>query len=133
MASTFKFELVSPERVLMSADVDQVVVPGTEGDFTVLVGHAPVVATIRPGVIKVSQGTSAKQIFIRGGFAEVEPDRLTILAARALETSAADAGALGEELASAEAALAAAKDDDARWLAERAIAEIKGLQSTARA
>lgn len=133
MASTFKFELVSPERVLMSADVDQVVVPGTEGDFTVLVGHAPVVAAIRPGVIKVTQGTNAKQIFVRGGFAEVEPDRLTILATRALETSAADAGALGEELASAEAELAAAKDDDARWLAERAVAEIKGLQTSPRA
>ena len=133
MASTFKFELVSPERVLMSADVDQVVVPGTEGDFTVLVGHAPVVATIRPGVIKVVQGTATKQIFVRGGFAEVEPDRLTILATRALETSAADSGALGQELASAEAELAAAKDDDARWLAERAVAEIKSLQSSARA
>ena len=84
MADTFRFELVSPERVLVSVDAAQVVVPGAEGDFGVLAGHAPLVSTLRPGVVEVTApDTPAARIFVKGGFAEVEPDRLTILAQRA--------------------------------------------------
>jgi F-type H+-transporting ATPase subunit epsilon len=83
MAGTFTFELVSPERLLSSAQVAMVVVPGSEGDFGVLPGHAPVMSTIRPGVIEVyaTEGTTPSARYaIEGGFAEVTPQGLTILA-----------------------------------------------------
>ncbi len=81
--ATFKFELVSPERMLASADVAMVVVPGAEGDFGVLPGHAPLMSTIRPGIIEVyaTEGSSPSARYeIEGGFAEVTPEGLTILA-----------------------------------------------------
>jgi F-type H+-transporting ATPase subunit epsilon len=87
MADTFTFELVSPERLLSSGQVAMVVVPGSEGDFGVLPGHAPMMSTIRPGVIEVyaSEGTTPSARYeIEGGFAEVTPNGLTILAERAV-------------------------------------------------
>jgi F-type H+-transporting ATPase subunit epsilon len=86
MAGTFTFELVSPERLLSSGQVAMVVVPGSEGDFGVLPGHAPMMSTIRPGIIEVyaSEGTSPSARYeIEGGFAEVTPEGLTILAEQA--------------------------------------------------
>ncbi len=81
--TTFKFELVSPERLLLSEDVEQVVVPGSEGDFTVLAGHAPVLSTLRPGVMDVKlPGGKAKRLYVKAGFAEVDPESLTVLAQR---------------------------------------------------
>jgi F-type H+-transporting ATPase subunit epsilon len=83
MAGTLQFELVSPEKKLASAQVAMVVVPGTEGDFGVLPGHAPMMSTIRPGVIEIyaSEGTTPSARYqIEGGFAEVTPEGLTILA-----------------------------------------------------
>ena len=71
MAGTFKFELVSPERILMSVEAEQVIVPGAEGQFTVLAGHAPVVSTLLPGIIQVTTPNSKEAIFVRSGFAEV--------------------------------------------------------------
>mgnify|MGYP003700703339 CR=1 FL=1 len=80
------FELVSPERLLLSEEVDMVEVPGEEGDFGVLVRHAPLISTLRPGVIKVHDGGSVTQrIFVAGGFAEVTPQRCTVLAEEAVE------------------------------------------------
>ena len=84
MAGTFKFELVTPERMALSEDVGQVVVPGIEGEFTVLAGHAPVISVLRPGIIDVTLPDASKtRIFVRGGFAEVDADHLTVLAERA--------------------------------------------------
>jgi F-type H+-transporting ATPase subunit epsilon len=83
MAGTFTFELVSPERLLSSGQVAMVVVPGAEGDFGVLPGHAPMMSTIRPGVIEVyaTEGSAPSARYeIEGGFAEVTPEGLTILA-----------------------------------------------------
>lgn len=82
MADTVKFELVSPERLLFSADVESVVVPGTEGDFGVLAGHAPVMSTIRDGELAVyrSAGGEPERIAVRGGLAEVNDKGLTVLA-----------------------------------------------------
>ena len=75
------FELVSPERVLASVAADMVVVPGEEGDFGVLVNHAPVLSLLRPGLIEIYQGnTVAERIFVEGGFAEVNPNGLIVLA-----------------------------------------------------
>jgi F-type H+-transporting ATPase subunit epsilon len=81
------FDLASPERLLMSEEVDQVDVPGSEGDFGVLAGHAPLVAVLRPGILTVYRGGEKQQIVVLGGFAEVGPSGLTVLAdvATALE------------------------------------------------
>ena len=92
MAGTFKFELVTPERMALSEDVGQVVVPGVEGDFTVLPGHAAVISALRPGIIDVTLPDARKtRIFVKGGFAEVDADHLTVLAERALDVEAMDA------------------------------------------
>ena len=94
MADTTEFELVSPERLLVSEPVEMVVVPGTEGDFGVLPGHAPFISTLRFGVITVYQNRQPKEaIFVAGGVAEVTPERCTVLAEEALriaETSRED-------------------------------------------
>jgi F-type H+-transporting ATPase subunit epsilon len=128
MADTFKFELVTPERMLMSEDVSQVVVPGTEGDFTVLAGHAPVISTIRPGVIAASLGDGRTvRLFVNGGFTEVDQNRLTVLAERALEVEAMDAALIAAELKAAEGELAAATDDAARLAANAALEQLRRL------
>ena len=84
MADPFQFELVSPERLLMSSKVEQVVVPGSEGYFTVMKGHAPFMSTMRPGVVDVTREGQAERIFVRGGFADVNAGGLTILAEQAI-------------------------------------------------
>ncbi|MBN9352912.1 MAG: F0F1 ATP synthase subunit epsilon [Hyphomicrobium denitrificans] len=127
MAGTFKFELVSPERVLLSIDADQVVVPGSDGEFAVLAGHAPVIATLRPGVLEVTAGGSKRRLFVKSGFAEVDPSRLTVLAEKAYDVEELSASAIAEELKSAEAELAAAKDDNAKRMADTLVNELKRL------
>jgi F-type H+-transporting ATPase subunit epsilon len=132
MAGTFKFELVTPERMALSQDATQVVVPGLEGDFTVLPGHAPVISALRPGVVDVTFPDASKaRIFVKGGFAEVDREQLTVLAERALDVEAMDAGTIAAELAVAEADLAAAADDTARLAAASALAQLRGLQRVA--
>ena len=127
MAGTFRFELVSPERVLLSVDADQVVVPGAEGDFAVLAGHSPVISTLRPGVLDVTTGSSRKRLFVKSGFADVDPTRLTVLAERAYDVAELSPAMIAEELKTAEAELAAAKDDDARRTADTLVSELKRL------
>ena len=85
------FELVSPLKLLFSGDVDSVVIPGSEGEMTILVEHAPVLTSLRPGVVVVTSAKGAERIFVRGGFAEVNPKGLTVLAERAIpETEMSD-------------------------------------------
>ena len=128
MAGTFKFELVTPERMALSEDVGQVVVPGVEGDFTVLPGHAPVIPALRPGIIDVTLPDASKtRIFVKGGFAEVDADHLTVLAERALDVEAMDAATVAAELATAEADLASATDDARRLAAASAVERLRGL------
>jgi F-type H+-transporting ATPase subunit epsilon len=127
MAGTFKFELVSPERILMSVDAEQVIVPGAEGQFTVLEGHAPVVSTLLPGVIHVTTPNSKQAIFVRSGFAEVTGEQLTVLAERAFIVEEADPRQLDQELDLARKALDDADTDDARLHVSRAIEELKAL------
>jgi F-type H+-transporting ATPase subunit epsilon len=129
---TFKFELVSPERVLVSEDVEQVVLPGSEGDFAVLQGHAPFVSTLRPGVLDVTGPGGRKQLLVRGGFAEVEPTRLTVLAERAYNVAELGGEEIGVQLAAAEKELADAKDDEARLTAHTLVEQLKALQSGTR-
>jgi F-type H+-transporting ATPase subunit epsilon len=128
MAGTFKFELVTPERMALSEDVGQVVVPGVEGDFTVLPGHAPVISALRPGIIDVTLPDAQKtRIFVKGGFAEIDADRLTVLAERALDVEAMDAAAVARELEAAEAELASASDDASRLAAASAVDRLRAL------
>lgn len=127
MAGTFKFELVSPERILMSVDAEQVIVPGAEGEFTVLVDHAPVISTLLPGVIRVTTADSKQSIFVRSGFAEVTAEQLTVLAERAFIVEEADPRQLDNELDLAQRALDDADTDDARLHVTRAIEELKAL------
>ena len=131
MAGTFKFELVSPERILLSVDADQVVVPGADGDFAVLAGHAPVIATLRPGVLDVTAGGSKRRLFVKSGFAEVDPSRLTVLAQKAYDVEDMTPAIVAEELKVAESELAAAKDDASKMMADTLVAELKRLGSRA--
>ena len=131
MAGTFKFELVSPERVLLSIDADQAVVPGSDGEFAVLAGHAPVIATLRPGVLDVTAGGSKRRLFVKSGFAEVDPSRLTVLAEKAYDVDEMSSSAIAEELKAAEADLAAAKDDNAKRMADTLVNELKRLSARA--
>lgn len=95
MADKVEFELVSPEKLLKSLPVDMVVVPGTEGDFGVLAGHAPMIATVRPGVIDVYEGDRVvDRVFVAGGFAEVTETRCTVLAEEAEALSGIDRAAV---------------------------------------
>ena len=99
MTDKVQFELVSPERLLLSEAVEMVVVPGTEGDFGVLKDHAPLISAVRPGVIEVYDGGVIKQrIFVAGGFAEVTGERCTVLAQEAMPCSDIDRGAAESNL-----------------------------------
>ena len=105
MADKLQFSLVSPERELFSGSVDQVDVPGTEGDLGILPNHSPLMAAIRTGVITVTDGGATSQYFVAGGFADVTPDGLTILAERAMPLDDMDREALAGEIRDAEAAV----------------------------
>ena len=133
MAGTFKIELVIPERVLLSGEATEAIVPGMEGDFTVLEGHAPVISALRPGVLDVKQPSGQLRIYVRGGFAEVDATQLTILAQTLIDVTKADAAAIAAELRVAEGMLASATDDTGRMLAHDAIAALKALGAPGRA
>ena len=127
-----KFDLVSPERQLRSEDADMVVVPGSEGDFGVLPGHAPIISTIRPGVIEVHKGSGAPdRLFISGGICEVSSDRCTILADDAVEVASLDRAALEKRLKDAEEDLADAKIDLDQHKASTAVAVLREMLTAA--
>jgi F-type H+-transporting ATPase subunit epsilon len=129
MAETFKFELVSPERLLLSEEVAQVEVPGAEGDFTVLPRHAPVLASLRPGVLAVG-GVAARRFFVRGGFAEVGPSGLTVLAETAIDFAELDAAHLAQEVKDAEEDMADATDDAVRDRAQTRLDQLHQVQAS---
>lgn len=126
MADTIRFELVSPERLLMSEDVAQVDVPGAEGDFGVLPMHAPTISTLRAGVLVVRDADGAKrEVFVRGGFAEVRPDLLTVLAEQAIPVEEIDEEVLAQEIRNAEEDVTDARDEAARQKAEIHLARLR--------
>ena len=84
MADTMQFELVSPERKLMSAQASEVQIPGAEGDMTAMPGHAPLITTLRPGILKVTAGGQSTEFAVTGGFAEITPEGVSVLAERSL-------------------------------------------------
>jgi F-type H+-transporting ATPase subunit epsilon len=129
MAGTFKFELVTPERMAVSEDATEVIVPGAEGEFTVLAGHSPVVSTLRPGILNATLATSKKvRLFVKDCFAECDAGHLTILAERAIDVETLTGSALAAEIQRSEGELAAATDDAARFAASSALAELRALQ-----
>ena len=128
MAGTFKFELVSPERVLLSEDVEHVVLPGIEGDLGILQGHAPLVVTLRPGVISVLDGDASRKIFVKEGFAEFTPDTLNVLAEQAVNLGGVERSEIDALISATEAELADAGDDDnKRYLASSALDALRAV------
>jgi F-type H+-transporting ATPase subunit epsilon len=123
------FELVSPARLLFTGNVASVTIPGTEGDMGILPGHAPVLSTLRPGVVSIDKGSGQpERIFVRGGFAEVNPSGLTVLAETAIPIAELDAAALAQQVRNAEEDVADAKDDEARRRASENLEHLKALQ-----
>jgi F-type H+-transporting ATPase subunit epsilon len=110
--ATFHFDLVSPEKLAFSGAVDQVDIPGVEGDFGVLAGHAPVVAAIRPGIITVFTGGAREKIIVTGGVAEVTASGLTVLADVARSLEELDRARLADVIAEMEAKLAEKEGDE---------------------
>jgi F-type H+-transporting ATPase subunit epsilon len=121
MADTLKLELVSPERLLLSEQVEMVLVPGTEGVFGVLPLHAPTLSTLKPGFVDVYQGNVVKErFFVTGGFAEVTPTSCTVLVDEAIPQSTLTAALAADRLARAKASLDQAAGDDERKKAQTA-------------
>jgi F-type H+-transporting ATPase subunit epsilon len=122
MAETTAFELVTPEKLLFSEQVEMVVVPGTEGLFGVLPRHAPFISTLRPGVLEVYEGGKVKErIFVAGGFAEVTPERLTVIAERAVPVAEIDRSATEQRIKDLRDDLAAAKTDGEKKVVQEAL------------
>lgn len=122
MADTTQLELVSPSRLLKSEPVEMVVVPGTEGNFGVLPQHAPMLSTVRPGVLEIyARGQVSERIFVAGGLAEVNPDRCTILAEEAVPVDELTVEQTEQRLAAAQERLAAAKSDHDIHTAQAAV------------
>ena len=131
MADKLNFSLVSPEREIMSADVDQVDMPASEGWMGILPNHAPLMTTLAPGVVVAKDGDKETRIFVRGGFAEISPAGLTILAEEATPTDELDANALAQRIQNAEEDVADAKTDEARQLAQQNLDRLKELHGAA--
>ena len=113
MADTVEFELVAPEELLFSEPVELVVVPGTEGDFGVLSGHSPLISTLRTGVIAVYENDVVnRRIFVSGGFAEVTPERCTVLADEAVALDSANRRDVEERVKVDRETLESAADED---------------------
>ncbi|SON57523.1 F-ATPase epsilon subunit [Hartmannibacter diazotrophicus] len=134
MAGPFKFELVSPERLLLSEEALQVDLPGTDGDFGILEGHSPFISTLRPGVAVITlPGGSIQKFFVRGGLAEVSAAGLTVLAEKAIALSDLKADEIAQEVKNAEEDVADAATEMARQAAEMRLAQMKDLANALKA
>jgi F-type H+-transporting ATPase subunit epsilon len=128
--TAFHFELVSPEKHLFSGEVHSVVVPGAEGQFTVLKDHAPVMTTLKPGVVVVTRGEGkVEKLFVRGGFADVSGAGFTILAEQAVPLSEVDVAKVDADIKDAREDLADAKTDEARHAAGAKLAQLQELRA----
>ncbi|HWD59093.1 MAG TPA: ATP synthase F1 subunit epsilon [Stellaceae bacterium] len=133
MADRVQFELVTPERLVLSTMVEMVVVPGTEGNFGVLPGHSPLISTIRPGMIEIYETRAAvsERVFVVSGIAEVTPERCTVLAEEAMDPATLDRAATEAELQTVEGNLPSLRDQVARASGterDRLAAELRGLE-----
>jgi F-type H+-transporting ATPase subunit epsilon len=130
MADKIHFDLVSPERLLMSEDVDMVTLPGADGYFGVLAGHAPVITTLKPGVIEVQGGEKPDlKLFVKGGFAEVDAEKVVVLAEEAVPLDEFDVAALDVRIKDTEEDLALAKTDAERARVTEALDHLRQLRA----
>lgn len=129
MADTFHFELVSPESRLISAEISEAIIPGQEGDFAALPQHAPFIAQLRPGIMRIpSLNGREVRFYLRGGFADVTPDETVVLAEYAVPLEDFTAERLREEIALAEQALEEAVDEDAKFRAADVVERLRSLE-----
>jgi F-type H+-transporting ATPase subunit epsilon len=128
--ATLHFDLVSPEKLLFSDNVNQVDVPGAEGDFGVLSGHAPMMATLRPGIMTVHRDDGPLRVVVIGGFAEVNPEGLTVLADTAAPIDDFDRNMLVATIKTAEGGVAAATDPAQRDKLAHKLEQLKTLQAS---
>ena len=129
MAASLTFELVSPERLLLSAEVTEVVIPGSDGEMTVMADHAPTMTTIKPGVVsvKATDGTVSRYV-VFGGFADILPTTCTLLAESAVSVSSIDREDLNRRVQDAREDLADAKSDGDRQKAQEFLDQLTTLQ-----
>jgi len=128
--AAFHFELVSPEQLLFSGEVESVAIPGVEGQMTILKDHAPVMTTLKPGVVEVEESASKKsRIFVRGGFADVATGGLTILAEVATPVEKFDAAALAQEIKNAQEDISDAASDEAKRVASEKLDQLNELKA----
>ena len=129
MAESFQFELVSPERLLVSEKVESVVIPGAEGEMTVMANHAPVMTTVKPGVVTVKAASGAEERYVVfGGFADILPSGCTLLAESAIAVKNIDRADITRRIQEAREDLADAKDDDSRTKAEQFLHQLTTLE-----
>lgn len=130
MTDMLHFDLVSPERLLLSEEAEMVTVPGADGDFGVLAGHAPVISTLRPGVVAVKGAPGGdKRFFVRGGFAEVNAGRLTLLAEEAIPLEELDAAQLDHHIRDTEEDVSLARSDAERDRALETLDHLRQLRA----
>ena len=133
MADKFAFELVSPDQLLMSVKADSVAIPGMEGDFGVLPGHAPLISALRAGVIEVEgAGDGPDRVYIAGGFAEVAADHLTVLAEEAVAVSDMDRANIEQRIQDANGELTDAEEGEQRRLAEGKVGVLQDMLAATR-
>ena len=125
----FHFDLVGPAKLLYSGEVDQVDMPGSEGDFGVLAGHAPLVAMLRPGVLTIHTGTENVRTMVTGGFAEVGPQGLTVLADFAVPADEVDRDVMAGQIKDLEEDVADAAEGAQRDRAQRKLDQLKAVQA----
>lgn len=129
MADKLSFALVSPERELFNGDVDHVVVPGAEGEFGVLPNHAPVMSVIKPGALRVINDGAERRIFVNGGFADVTPEGLTVLAEEAVDLDDIEPATLELDLKNAQEDLRDANTDAKKDAAQRAVSRLESIKA----
>jgi F-type H+-transporting ATPase subunit epsilon len=129
MADMLHFSLVSPVRELFSGDVKQVDAPGVEGEFGVLPKHAPFMTVLKPGIVRIHEDSGVTPIFVRGGFADVTPAGLTILAEEAIRLSDVDAAALDTEIAKVRSDASDPGDESRRKRAAERLAYLEALRA----
>ncbi|WP_292898002.1 MULTISPECIES: F0F1 ATP synthase subunit epsilon [unclassified Nitratireductor] len=128
MAEAFKFDLVSPERLLVSQDVESVVIPGTEGELTVMATHAPTMTSIKPGVVTVSADGKTERYVVFGGFADILPDSCTVLAESAVHVDDINREDLARRIQDAREDIEDARDHETRMRAEEFLHQLTTLE-----
>lgn len=129
MTDKLSFALVSPERELFHGEVDHVVVPGSEGEFGVSPHHAPVMAVIKPGALRIFDGGAIRKVYVDGGFADVTPEGLTVLAEAAIDLSDVDLAKLDADLQDAREDLRDANDEPKRLAAQKLVSRLETMKA----